>query len=81
MIMNADVIKIINSYLTLKFFKDEILHKSWYYLLKNNLINYETLEQRVLSLTYDNEGSQKIFELEFLKQRLDDLIAKIATNN
>lgn len=81
MIMNADVIKIINSYLTLKFFKEEILHKSWYYLLVNNLITFEILDQRILSLTVEGEGSAKIFELELLKNRLHDLIAKIATNN
>ena len=39
MMMNADVIKIIDSYLTLEFFSYELMHKSWYYLLVNDLIS------------------------------------------
>ena len=57
MMMNSDVIKIIHSYLTLGFFKNEILHKSWYYLLVNDLISFDTLQSRVLSLTFDHENS------------------------
>ena len=61
MMMNSDVIRIISSYLGLEFFRKEIVHKSWYYLLVNNLINFEILQERVLSLTFDRENSAKVF--------------------
>lgn len=81
MMMNSDVIKIIDSYLTLEFFLEEILHKSWYYLLTNDLINYRILEESVLSLTFDGDHSSKpIFTLDRLKNRLHELIARIALN-
>ena len=80
MMMNSDVIRIISSYLGLEFFRKEILHKSWYYLLVNNLINFEILQERVLSLTFDRENSAKVFELTDLKSKLHELITKIATN-
>ena len=78
--MNPDVIKIINSYLDLKFFEEEILHRSWYYLLANDLLNFEILESKILSLTFGGEQTDRIFNLERLKNRLHDLIAKIAKN-
>ena len=77
MLMNADVIKIIDAYLTLQFFTHEILHKSWYYLLVNNLINYNILEEKVLSLRH---GDEPIFSLDRLKSKLYELIARIALN-
>lgn len=78
--MNPDVVKIINSYLDLKFFEEEILHKSWHYLLVNNLLTFELLESKILSLTFGGEQTDKIFSLDRLKSRLHDLISKIAKN-
>lgn len=58
--MNGNVIKIVNSYITLKFFEEEVLHKSWYYLLVNDLITYEGLKENLLKLTFD-ENSGTVF--------------------
>ena len=33
LMMNPDIIKVINHFITLNFYQDYILHKSWYYLL------------------------------------------------
>ena len=80
LLMNTDVIKIINSYLTLRFFEEEILQNSWYYLIKNDLLTYEILEKNLLSLTDGGDYGKKVFDLGRLKSKLHDLIAKIATN-
>ena len=67
MLLSPDVIKIISSYITLKFFKEEILHKGWYYLLVNDLLTREILEQNVLSLTEDgSEDGDRLFTLKDL---------------
>lgn len=78
--MNTDVIKIINSYLTLRFFEEEILQSSWYYLIKNDLLTFEILEKHLLSLTDGGDYGKKVFDLGRLKNKLHDLIAKIAIN-
>lgn len=80
LLLNPHVIKIINSYITLEFFQDEIVHRSWYYLIVNDLLTNEILQERVLSLTFGSGDSRKIFDLKQLKGKLYDLIAKIATN-
>ena len=83
MMLNPDVLKIIAKYLSLKFFQNEVLHKSWYYLLVNKLINFELLETRILSLTLGGELNDKncLFKLDDLKSRLHDLIARIALSD
>ena len=53
--LNPDVIKVVDHFITLSFYQDYILHKSWFYLLENDLINYEKLEKDLLSLTYDDK--------------------------
>ena len=67
MLLSPDVIKIISSYITLKFFKEEILPKGWYYLLVNDLLTREILEENVLSLTEDgSEEGNRLFTLKSL---------------
>ena len=81
MLLNPDVIKIISSYITFKFFKEEILPKGWYHLLVNDLLTREILEQNVLTLTDDGSiNGNPLFTLKDLQYELHDLIAKIATN-
>ena len=77
LMMNEDVIKVINHFITLNFYQDYILHRSWFYLLQNNLINYEKLDKNLLSLKYDN--GEPIFTLHLLKINLHILVAKIAS--
>ena len=79
MMMNADVINIIDSYITLDFFSNELIHKSWYYLLVNDLISRNILEESILSLTTDvNNSSTPIYTLDRLKKCLHELISRIA---
>ena len=66
--LNPDVIKVVDHFITLSFYQDYILHKSWFYLLQNDLINYETLEKDLLSLTYDDK--EQVFTLHMIKINL-----------
>ena len=77
LMMNEDVVKVVNHFITLTFYQDYILHRSWFYLLKNDLINYEKLDKHLLKLKYDN--GEPIFTLHLLKINLHILVAKIAS--
>jgi hypothetical protein len=75
-ILNSDTITLLEEFVTLQFFTDFILHKSWFYLLKEELITYETLQNNILSIKSHNKDT--LYTLDNLKKNLPALFSRIA---
>lgn len=48
--MNPDTFSVIEHFLGREFFKNNIIHNSWFYLMSLNLLTNEDLEQKLLAL-------------------------------
>ena len=50
LILNGAVVYLIEEFLGLGFYTDVVFHRSWYYLLKEEILTYDVLERSVLGL-------------------------------
>jgi hypothetical protein len=76
-ILNPATITLLDEFVTLQFFTDYILHKSWFYLLKQELITFETLQNNILSIKAGN-NKDPYYTLDMLKKNLPALFSRIA---
>ena len=75
--MNPDIIKMIDHFISLEFYEEHILHRSWFYLVNHQLLDCEKMDQDLLSLKF--ECGEPIFSLEKFKSNFDHLLCKIAS--
>jgi hypothetical protein len=77
LILNKATLALIEEFLDLQFFNDEILHKSWFFLLKQDLLTFETLKNTLLSMKHA-VTKLPIYDLDSIKKQLPTLFARIA---
>lgn len=74
LILNKNTLKVIIQYIGIEYYLSYILPRSWYYLLSKNKLNFEKLQDSLLSLSY---GGVKL-TIGKLRENLYQCIAKIA---
>ena len=77
LMLNRDTLGVINKFIGLHFYQNVIIPNSWFHIMEKNQMKYEDLENKLLTLT--DEDDQPIFNLKILKLNLFFLIAKIAS--
>ena len=82
-ILNADTLGVVSFHCDSEtqkdFFLNEILHKSWFYLIcQANVLDFSMLQDKILNLKH-KESNINLIKIETIKQNLYFLLAKIAT--
>ena len=75
--MYESVICLIDAFISIKFFKTYILPKSWFYLIKDNKITQQKIQDEILSIKWRDE---KMITEHEIKKGLFECIAQTASS-
>ena len=77
LMLDQKLLPLFQDFIGLEFYKNKIMHKSWFHLLVGHeVLTHEKLKETLLS--YKDEQGQQIFSLQGIKRSLYFLFAKIA---